>query len=152
MDKGTNQMYKIMYNVKRTRVNTDYLDIEKKDQQVLEMTILGLVTYMNELNLSKNKDVRDFMNWFHKSSKRYHYNNHLKRNNSPQSVLSGVLNNLYFGYQYNFTLPQLEMLQDIINTCIDIIQELEGLHKIKLQANPAYTKIWIQENMWEVTP
>ena len=150
MKQGTNEMHKIMYNIKRTRVNTDYLDIDRKDQDILEITILGLVAYMNELNLSKNKDVRDFMTWFHKPSKRYHYNHHLKRNNSPQSILAGMLNNLHFGYQYNFTLPQLEMLQDIINTCIDIINEIEKLHDIKLQQCPQFTKIWIQENMWEI--
>lgn len=141
-------MHKILYNVKKTRVNTDYLSIEEPDMAILQYNILGILMYMNELNISKNVDVRDFMKWFTTTNKRYHYNNKLKRNNSPQSLLSGCMNNIQFGYQYNFTLLQLEVLQDVINTSIDIIQAIEIELGIKLQEKSMFEKIFIQENLW----
>jgi hypothetical protein len=141
-------MHKILYNVKKTRVNTDYLQIEDTDMQVLQFNILGILMYMNELSISKNKDVRDFHKWFNTTNKRYHYNNKLKRHNSPQSLLSGCMNNIQFGYQYNFTLLQLEVLQDVINTSIDIIIAIEEALEVKLQDKPLFNKIFIQENLW----
>jgi len=141
-------MHKILYKIKTTRVDTDYLEIEQEDMQILQFDILGILMYMNELNISKNKDVRDFQKWFTTTNKRYHYNNKLKRHNSPQSLLSGCMNNIQFGYQYNFTLLQLEVLQDVINTSIDIIEAIEEALDVKLQEKPLFNKIFIQENLW----
>jgi hypothetical protein len=141
-------MHKILYKIKTTRVDTDYLEIEQEDMQILQFDILGILMYMNELNISRNKDVRDFQKWFTSTNKRYHYNNKLKRHNSPQSLLSGCMNNIQFGYQYNFTLLQLEVLQDVINTSIDIIEAIEEALDVKLQAKPLFNKIFIQENLW----
>ena len=141
-------MKKILYTVKKTRVNTDYLHIEDEDMGVLQFNILGILMYMNELAISKNKDVRDFEKWFTTTNKRYHYNNKLKRHNSPQSLLAGCMNNIQFGYQYNFTLLQLEVLQDVINTSIDIITAIEEELDVKLQEKPLFEKIFIQENLW----
>ena len=141
-------MHKILYKIKTTRVNTDYLEIEPEDMQILQFDILGILMYMNELNISRNKDVRDFQKWFTSTNKRYHYNNKLKRHNSPQSLLSGCMNNIQFGYQYNFTLLQLEVLQDVINTSIDIIIAIEEALDVKLQDKPLFNKIFIQENLW----
>ena len=141
-------MHKILYKIKTTRVNTDYLEIEPEDMQILQFDILGILMYMNELNISRNKDVRDFQKWFTSTNKRYHYNNKLKRHNSPQSLLSGCMNNIQFGWQYNFTLLQLEVLQDVINTSIDIIQAIEEALDVKLQDKPLFNKIFIQENLW----
>ena len=141
-------MRKILYNVKKTRVNTDYLQIEEEDMAVLQYNILGILTYMNELTISRNKDVRDFIKWFSTTNKKYHYNNKLKRHNSPQSLLSGCMNNIQFGYQYNFTLLQLEVLQDVINTSIDIIGAIEIELEIKLQERSMFEKVFVQENLW----
>ena len=141
-------MRKILYNVKKTRVNTDYLEIEQEDMAVLQFNILGILMYMNELSISKNKDVRDFHKWFNTTNKKYHYNNKLKRYNSPQSLLSGCMNNIQFGYQYNFTLLQLEVLQDVINTSIDILLAIEEVLEVKLQERKMFEKIFVQENLW----
>lgn len=141
-------MRKILYNVKKTRVNTDYLEIEEPDMAVLQYNILGILMYMNELSISKNKDVRDFHKWFNTTNKRYHYNSKLKRHNSPQTLLAGCMNNIQFGYQYNFTLLQLEVLQDVINTSIDILLAIEEVLEVKLQERNMFEKIFIQENLW----
>ena len=141
-------MYKIYYDIKRTSANTDYLAIDDADTQVISMSVLGVLAYMTELSISTNQDIKDFYRWFIKSDKRYHYNSKLKRNNSPQSFLAGCINNLQFGAQRNFSLLQLTAIQDIVNTCVDIIDEINTVMPIELQSNRMFIKLWCQENTW----
>jgi hypothetical protein len=147
---GTNDMYKINYNIKSTSASTDYLSLEPDDMASVQITILGLLTYLTELSISKDKDVRDFTKWFTTSDKRYHYNSKLKRYNSPQSYLAGTLNNIQFGSQQDFSLTQLQTIQDIVNTCVDIIDAIMDDKGVSLQQNRMFTKLWIQENIWVV--
>jgi hypothetical protein len=150
MNKGTNDMHKIHYNVKNTSANTDYLTLEQDDMGIIQVSVLGLLTYMTELSISKDKDIRDFTKWFTTSDKRYHYNNKLKRYNSPQSYLAGTINNLQFGHQKDFSLTQLQTIMDIINLSVDIIDAITDDKNITLQQNKLFTKIFIQENIWSV--
>lgn len=143
-------MHKINYNIKSTSANTDYLYLEQDDMNVVQVSILGLLTYMTELSISKDKDVRDFTKWFTLPDKRYHYNSKLKRHNSPQSYLAGTINNIQFGNQKDFSLTQLQTIMDIVNTCVDVIEAIDGAKGINLQNNRLFTKIWIQENIWSV--
>lgn len=139
---------KIVYDVKNTSANTTYITLPNEDREVLVTSIIGVMCYMQELCISKNQDIKDFANWFGRSNKRYLYNSKLGRNNSPQSYLAGTMNNLQFGTQYDFSLVQLEIIQDILNTSIDIIDAISEQHKINLQINQAFTKVWVQENVW----
>lgn len=141
-------MQKINYNIKSTQANTDYLYLEAEDMATVQVTVLGLLTYMTELSISKDKDVRDFTKWFTTPEKRYHYNSKLKRHNSPQSYLAGTINNLQFGNQKDFSLTQLQTIQDIVNLSVDIIDAITDAKDINLQQNRLFTKLWIQENIW----
>lgn len=141
-------MHKINYSIKSTTANTDYLYLESDDMATVQVTVLGLLTYMTELSISKDKEVRDFTKWFTTPEKRYHYNSKLKRHNSPQSYLAGTINNLQFGNQKDFSLTQLQTIQDIVNLSVDIIDAITDAKDINLQQNRLFTKLWIQENIW----
>jgi hypothetical protein len=146
---GTNDMQKITYNIKHTTANTDYLYLDADDMATIQITVLGLLTYMTELSIAKDKRIRDFTTmWFTQSDKRYHYNKKLKRYNSPQSYLAGTLNNIQFGNQKDFSLLQLQTIQDIVNTSVDVITAVEEFMGNTLQQNQLFTKLWIQENIW----
>ena len=147
-NKGTNDMQKILYNIKYTSANTDYLSLDDNDMSTVQITVLGLLTYMTELSIAKDKDIRDFTEWFTSSDKRYHYNSKLKKYNSPQSYLAGTINNIQFGNQKDFSLMQLQTIQDIVNTSVDIIDAIMGAKNINLQQNRMFTKLWIQQNLW----
>ena len=147
---GTNDMHKINYNIKSTSANTDYLSLDDNDMATVQITVLGLLTYMTELSISRNKDIRDFTEWFVTSDKRYHYNKKLKRYNSPQSYLAGTLNNIQFGNQQDFSLTQLQTIQEIVNFSIDVVDAIDADYKINLQQNKMFTKLWIQENIWRI--
>jgi len=141
-------MHKINYNTKNTSATTVYVQIEEEDKQVLIQSLLSILTWMNELSISPDKDVKDFTKWFTTSNKKYLYNSKLKKNNSPQSIIAGMLNNLVFGNQRDFSLTQIDLVQDISNTAYDIIEIIKEEKTINLQDNPQYKKIWCQENLW----
>ena len=144
-------MQKITYDIKHTTANTDYLALDPNDMATVQITVLSLLTYMTELSIARDKRISGFTTvWFTKSDRRYHYNTKLKRYNSPQSYLAGTLNNLQFGNQKDFSLTQLQTLQEIISTCVDIITAVEDFTGDTLQKNRMFTKIWIQENVWSV--
>ena len=147
-NEGTNDMQKILYDIKYTSANTDYLSLDDNDMSTVQITVLGLLTYMTELSIAKDKDIRDFTEWFTSSDKRYHYNSKLKKYNSPQSYLAGTINNIQFGNQKDFSLTQLQTIQDIVNTSVDIIDAIMGAKNINLQQNRMFTKLWIQQNLW----
>ena len=142
---------KLLYDTKTTSANTTYITLQSEDRELLLTSMIGIMCYMQELSLSKNKEIKDFINWYIRPHKRYLYNNKLQRNNSPQSFLAGTLNNLQFGTQQDFSLLQLETIQDILNTSIDIIDAINIELNINLQSNSLFTKIWIQENLWDIS-
>lgn len=150
MTKGTNEMHMIYYDIKNTTANTDYLYLQPDDMATVQVTVLGLLTYMTELSISRNKDITDFTNWFITPDERYHYNKKLKRYNSPQSYLAGTLNNIQFGNQKDFSLVQLQTIQEIVNFSIDAVDAITDDFKINLQQNRLFTKLWIQQNIWSV--
>lgn len=141
-------MQKINYSIKNTTANTDYLYLDPDDMATVQITILGLLTYMTELSISKKKDIRDFTDWFITPDERYHYNKKLKRHNSPQSYLAGTINNIQFGNQQDFSLTQLQTIQEIVNFSIDAIDATTADFSVNLQVNRMFTKLWIQENIW----
>jgi hypothetical protein len=150
-NKGTNDMHKITYDIKYTNASTDYVSLDDSDMATVQITVLSILTYMTELSIAKDKRIRDFTTvWFTQPEKRYHYNKKLKQYNSPQSYLAGTLNNIQFGTQRDLSLLQLQTLQDIINTSVDVITAVEAFMGSTLQQNKMFTKLWIQENIWSV--
>jgi hypothetical protein len=144
-------MLKINYDIKYTAANTDYVSLDDNDMATVQITVLSILTYMTELSIARDKRIRDFTTvWFTQPDKRYHYNSKLKKYNSPQSYLAGILNNIQFGNQRDLSLLQLQTLQDIINTSVDVITAVEEFMGSTLQQNKMFTKLWIQENIWKI--
>jgi hypothetical protein len=139
---------KILYDVKRTSANTTYVSLDSSDKELIITSMISVMCYMQELSASKLQDIKDFVNWYNRPNKKYGHNK-LGKYNSPQTYLSGTMNNLQFGTQQDFSFTQLENLQDILNTSIDVIDAIEEEYKIKLQNNVIFEKIWLQENLWQ---
>ena len=53
-----------------------------------------------------------------------------------------------WGTQRDFSLLQLELIQDINNVLTDIVEVIIEEKGITLQSKPKYTKVWCQENIW----
>lgn len=131
--------YKIEYQIKDTKSNNTYIEISVKDEAVLLKTILSINSYMQELCLSTDPDIRLVNEWFRSGDKRFPYNKRLEKRNTPETMIAGLLNNMLFGNQENLSLEQLPFYEEIINKCVEIIEEIEIAKKIKLQTNPKMT-------------
>ena len=141
-------MYSINYDTKLTNANTTYVTLTDHDQQTLFESIMSLNNFIQEVTISGDKDIKSFIKWYVSSSKKYPYNSKLSKYNSPQTIIAGTLNNLMWGTQRDFSLLQLELIQDINNVLTDIVEVIIEEKGITLQSKPKYTKVWCQENIW----
>lgn len=135
------QTYKINYTIKNTKSNNTYVELNRRDHDIFIQTIMSLNSYLQELCLSSDMDIRQIASWYRSTDKKYPYNKRLQKRNSPESMLSGLINNMIFGTQINLSLDQLPYYEEIINTGIDLIQSIETVKNIQLQTSPAMTKI-----------
>jgi hypothetical protein len=141
-------MYTIHYDTKVTSASTQYIQLTNEDKTVLIESLMSLNFWVQEVAISQDKDIRSFIKWFVTPSKKYPFNTKLKRYNSPQSIIAGLINNLVFGTQRDFSLTQLELAQEINNILIDIVEVIKDEKKVTLQSDSKYSKIWSQENIW----
>ena len=133
--------HKIGYSIKDTRSNNTYIEINSTDEQIFQQTLISVNSYMQELCLSTDPQIVLAMNWYRNPDNRFPYNKRLSRKNTPESMLAGYINNVFFGNQKNLSLEQLPYYEEILNTAIDIIEEFRTSKKIDLQAKPHLTKI-----------
>ena len=141
-------MYTINYDTKLTNASTTYVTLVDNDQQTLFESIMSLNNFIQEVTISGDKDIKSFIKWYVSSSKKYPFNSKLSKYNSPQTIIAGTLNNLMWGTQRDFSLLQLELIQDINNILVDIVEVIIDEKRITLQSKPKYTKVWCQENIW----
>lgn len=140
-------LYKIFYNKKVTSANTTYLETSNEDTQFLISKCIQMQAYMGELSLTKEKEVRDVYKWYTSPTKTLPYSSAMKRNNSPQSFVSGVINNLMFGSQRELTEIQAEHLQNIINSFQQLSEAICDGYKIKLQKEADQQSVLFVENL-----
>ena len=133
--------HKISYDIKTTRSNNTYIQISQKDHDTFMINLLSINSYMQELCLSNDIDIKELGKWYRSPDKKYPYNKRLERRNTPETMLAGLINNMLFGNQKNLSLEQLPFYEDIINTCVEVIEELRTVKKIDLQSRPFMTKI-----------
>ena len=133
--------HKIGYNQKTTKSNNTYVTIDKHDHEVFIKNILAINSYMQELCLTNDPDVQALMKWWTGTDKKYPYSKKLKRYNSPQSMMAGLVNNIMFGNQRDLSIEQLPFYEDIINIIVEVIEELNSVKSYDLQPNHKLTQI-----------
>lgn len=141
-------MKQITYDIKNNKANTMYVYLSDTDHEYLLNTIMAIMSYMDELSISQDRDVKELVKWFERSSKIYPRNLRLNIKNSPRTMLAGTINNIKFGKQRDFSTTQLDYLEQIINKCVDAIEYCIQDKGIKLQDNWHLEKIETRENLW----
>ena len=139
---------KIYYDVKNTSANTDYMSINKQDMDYIMSSLISIQSYMSELSLCPNKDIKDLLNWYKNPNKTLPYHKQWKKHNSPQTFISGTLNNIMYGTQIDISETQGQHLQNIINTYSEIVQVLKEVD-IDLQKTYTQDTILFVENLWQ---
>lgn len=133
--------YKINYSIKNTKSNNTYIEISSRDEQIFLQTILSVNAYLQELCLSTDPDIKHINTWYRRPDTRFPYNKRLNRRNTPETMLAGLINNMIFGNQDNLSMEQLPYYEEIINTAVEIIEELQCVKNINLQKMPCMTGI-----------
>ena len=141
-------MQKIYFDVKNTSANSIYMSIPKDDMDILMTICISIQAYMGELSTCPNKDIRDLLKWYKSPNKTLPYHKQWKRYNSPQTFISGLVNNIMFGTQFDISETQGQHLQNIINTYTEIVEVLREVD-ISLQKSNMAQSIMFVENLWE---
>ena len=138
----------VQYRIKETGANTMYCEIDAKDANTVITKLVQIQCYMGELSLSPNKEIRAVMKWWTTSSKELPYNKYLRRPNSPQSFVSGVLNNMLFGNQNDFSKTQIENLERIITDFTQIQRTIATDSAYSFQKVADNQEVKFQEQYW----
>lgn len=141
-------MIKIYYTKKITGAGTTYMNIEQQDLDTLISKLISLQSFMSELNLSTNKDIKEVVKWYTKSTKTLPHNRIFGKYNSPCSFVAGVVNNLAFGNQKDMSLIQAEHCQNILNNFVMLADEIKSMG-FDLQKNQSYDNILFCEQLFE---
>ena len=119
----------IKYLPKVTNARTTYVDIDVQDMYWLQSELIRYLSLMGEIDGHRNEDLRQIMKyWWYKRTKLLPKSTHGQ--NSPLTFVSGLVNNLMFGTQYNLTthvLDGIEYVSQQIHLLEDAISDLNTI-------------------------
>lgn len=104
----------ITYIPKQTAARTEYREITPEDMAWLQQQFIRYLSLMAERDLNPSDDNKWILNEFwHKRTSKLHKGrvNDSYRQNTPCSVIGGLVNNLVFGSQRDLTDKQMEDIQ-----------------------------------------
>ena len=117
-------MHTIRYTIKKTVSNNTYYNISEEDKNYLITKLIQTQSYMNELSITRDDDLKGFVKWYTSPNKQLPFSSNFKKHNSPQSFIAGMLNNMLYGNQGNITDTQANHLEFIINTFTQLSKEV----------------------------
>jgi hypothetical protein len=121
----------IMYDPKTTSANTQYNTIDKQDMVWLQTELIRYMALMGELSKYRDRDVQNTINQYYRK-RTGTLPKGITGQNTPESFISGLLNNLMFGNQNDLSQIQMDALENISANMSIIYDAVKGLH---LQAN-----------------
>ncbi len=127
--------------------STTYFDIAKEDTDFLMEKCIQIQCYMGEISLAKDRDIKDLVKWYTSSNKTLPYSSTFKRNNSPQSFISGVLNNILYNGQRDVSETQASHLENIVSIFSQFVEVINSESKVHLQKNSNNDTILFVENL-----
>jgi hypothetical protein len=138
---------KIFYQTKTTMANTTYYDISKEDLHFLIEKAIQIQSYMGEISLSSQRDIKDLIKWWTTSNKTLPFSTFFKKHNSPQAFVSGLLNNLMFNQQRDISDVQASHLENIVSIFTQLVEAVKVEGKINLQKSANSDTILFVENI-----
>ena len=124
-------MKQIDYKPKVTSANTQYNELSTADMAFVQEQLLRYMSMMGELKNNRNPTIRAIVKdyWSKKT-------NTLPRGrngkNSPETYVSGLINNLIFGKQQDLSDTQMQALTNIAHVVSEIADATKNLN---LQSN-----------------
>jgi hypothetical protein len=117
----------INYDPKTTNAKTQYNKIDKKDMDLVQAELIRYLSLMGELSKNRDREVQNIINqWYKKRTQT------LPKGkdgwNTPESFISGLLNNIMFGNQNDFSQIQMDALENISANMELIYDAVRGLN------------------------
>lgn len=140
-------LHKIFYQTKNTMANTTYYEIPAEDSSFLMEKCIQIQCYMGEISLAKDRDIKDLVKWYTSPNKTLPFSNTFKRNNSPQSFISGMLNNMLYNGQRDFSESQANHLQNIVSVFSQFVSVVSTENNITLQKSSNNDTVLFVENL-----
>lgn len=131
----------VVYKTKITNSNNTYMDIPDSVKKQILTALDSVHHNFSELSLSSNSFVHECVKWYHEPNKDLPYSTLHKRKNSPSTFISGVLNNMRYGNQYDFADTQFDIIKKLLEQTCKILEAIKHDEKIMVQAKSRYGTI-----------
>lgn len=141
-------MREIYYEPKITNAKTQYVSISDIDKNWLLSEFIKYLALTGELkNIRDNRDVNSVVyDYWRKKSKTLPKSRYGQ--NSPETFISGMINNLMFGTQNDLSDIQMDAITNI-SCCMHLIYET--LKPLNLQPNvKEYTPIQFRQKLFSI--
>lgn len=117
----------INYDPKTTAAKTQYNRLEQKDMDLVQAELIRYLCLMGELSKNRDREVQNIINqWYKKRTQT------LPKGkdgwNTPESFISGLLNNIMFGSQNDLSQIQMDALENISANMELIYDAVKGLN------------------------
>jgi hypothetical protein len=117
----------INYDPKITSANTQYNKIDQTDMVWLQTELIRYMALMGELSKNRDRDIQNIINqWYSKRTATLPKSKNGQ--NTPESFISGLLNNLMFGNQNDLSQIQMDALENISANMALIYDAVKGLN------------------------
>ena len=102
----------IKYIPKVTNAKTQYVTIDPNDMVWLQTEFIYWISLMGMLDVNRNEDIRQVMKyWWYKRSSTLPKGT--TGQNSPLSLVSGLLHNLMYGTQHDLSTSTMDSIENI---------------------------------------
>lgn len=116
----------IKYIPKVTNAKTQYVTIDNDDMIWLQTEFIYWLSLMGMLDVNRNEDIRQVMkHWWYKRTGSLPKG--ATGQNSPLSLVSGLLNNLLFGTQHDLSTHTMDSIENISAQMVLFEQALEQI-------------------------
>ena len=139
----------ILFDLKTTNANTTYYYISDQDMDWLLGKLIQIQAYMGELSLTKDKAIKDLVKWYTTPKKSLPRSYKWNKQNSPNSFISGVLNNIMFGDTRDISDTTASNLEDIISVFAQIVDVVNDTKTKDLQTQIDNNTVLFQQNIWD---
>lgn len=138
----------INYDPKTTNARTQYNKIDTADMAFVQGELVRYMALMSELKRHRNRDIQNIINqWYTKKTRTLPKSS--TGENSPETFISGLLNNLMFGTQNDLSQVQMDALENISANMELVYDAVKGL---QLQPNnPDIEKIEFRQRLFTLT-
>lgn len=139
-------MKEIYYTPKITAAKTQYNSISATDMLYIQNYCIRYLALMGEVSINQNEDLQQFVKqyWTKRNKTLPKGKNGL---NTPQSFISGLLNNLMYGTQNDLSDIQMDALQNISAIMVRFVDAISDLN---LQPTaPALESILFRQRLFQ---